>query len=106
MNAQEYRSLREAIGTRLAVAKHLGISESTLDRRERVGAGRKSINDKLSSIPEGITGKQSERWQKAARITREAEIAMKAMHASGLKLNGKRKPRRVGSLLAASSVRA
>jgi hypothetical protein len=63
MNATNYRLLREAIGSRPAVARHLGISEATLARREKLNA---------------------------KKISREAKIAITVIHLSGLRLSRRR----------------
>jgi DNA-binding transcriptional regulator YiaG len=59
MTPQRYRELRESIGSRPAVAKHLGISNATLARREN---SRK-------------------------QVSKEAEIAIMNFDMCGLKLN-------------------
>ena len=60
---EHYAKLREKVGPQDAVAKHLGISRSVIQRRER---GR-------------------------APIIREARIAMVSLKESGLNLWGKQK---------------
>jgi hypothetical protein len=63
---EHYAKLREKVGPQDAVAKHLGISRSVIQRRER-----------------GL-----------APITREVRIAMVSLKESGLDLHKKKNPKK------------